>query len=166
MWTCYLCGATFDAMGGGVCRVTGEPKPICRACIENRQQSYRLANSQSKVSDSVNDNLTENVTVNQEMIDKSESSQTAYSKTARSKKPQSRRKSSDQRTYYGGNTGNSRPPSLNYEAALERKRERDAKTGGIPEYEDGYPRDEFGTRDDHKKMRGRDWGDMKRRSRE
>ncbi|MEN6318317.1 MAG: hypothetical protein ABFD82_06130 [Syntrophaceae bacterium] len=53
-----------------------------------------------------------------------------------------------------------------YLAALERKKERDKQTEGIPDYEEGYPRTEFGSRDDHKKMRHRDWGDMKNRHRE
>lgn len=35
----------------------------------------------------------------------------------------------------------------------------------IPRTEEGYPRTEFGTRKDHKEMRARDWGDMKRRHR-
>jgi hypothetical protein len=40
-----------------------------------------------------------------------------------------------------------------YLAALERKKYRDSQTGGIPEYEDGAPRSEFGTRKEHKSMR-------------
>ena len=56
--------------------------------------------------------------------------------------------------------------SDDYLAALNRKKERDKQTGGIPEFEDGMPRTEFGTREDHKKMRGRDYGDMLRRRNE
>lgn len=41
-----------------------------------------------------------------------------------------------------------------YLAALERKKYRDAQSGGIPEYEEGAPRSEFGTRKEHKSMRG------------
>jgi len=37
--------------------------------------------------------------------------------------------------------------------------------GNIPEYEDGAPRSEFGTRNDFKKERARQWGDMKNRYR-
>jgi len=53
-----------------------------------------------------------------------------------------------------------------YLAALERKRERDHQTGGIPEYEEGAPRSEFGTRDEYKKMRGRDFSDIRKRRNE
>jgi len=45
-------------------------------------------------------------------------------------------------------------------------RERAGQKTSIPEVEEGYPKDEFGSREDHKKLRARDWGDMKRRSRE
>jgi uncharacterized protein YifE (UPF0438 family) len=44
-------------------------------------------------------------------------------------------------------------------------RESAGQKTGIPEVEEGYPKDEFGSREDHKKLRSRDWGDMKRRSR-
>ena len=37
---------------------------------------------------------------------------------------------------------------------------------GIPEYEEGTLRSEWGTRGDHKKMRARDWGDMQKRRKE
>lgn len=50
-----------------------------------------------------------------------------------------------------------------YLAAMNRYKETTHQTGGIPVYEDGEPRSEWGTREDHKKMRGRDFGDMKRR---
>lgn len=50
-------------------------------------------------------------------------------------------------------------------AAL-RLAERQQKGPNISEYEEGYPRSEFGSRADHKKMRARDWGDMKRRNNE
>lgn len=53
-----------------------------------------------------------------------------------------------------------------YLAALERKKERDKQTGGIPEHEEGTLRTEWGTREDHKKMRARDWGDMQKRRKE
>jgi len=53
-----------------------------------------------------------------------------------------------------------------YLAALERKRERDKQTVGIPENEEGTLRTEWGTRDDHRKMRARDWGDMQKRRKE
>lgn len=53
-----------------------------------------------------------------------------------------------------------------YLAALERKKERDKRAGGIPEYEEGAPRAEWGTREDYKKMRGGDFGDMMRRQNE
>ncbi|MBU1184332.1 MAG: hypothetical protein KJ663_04080 [Proteobacteria bacterium] len=53
-----------------------------------------------------------------------------------------------------------------YLAALERKKERDKQAGGIPEYEEGAPRAEWGTREDYKKMRGGDFGDMMRRQNE
>jgi len=53
-----------------------------------------------------------------------------------------------------------------YLAALERKKERDKQSGGIPEHEEGTLRSEWGTRDDHKKMRARDWGDMQKRRKE
>ena len=53
----------------------------------------------------------------------------------------------------------------NAEAAL-RLAERQQKGSNISEYEDGYPRSEFGSRADHKKMRARDWGDIKRRNNE
>lgn len=53
-----------------------------------------------------------------------------------------------------------------YLAALERKKERDKQTGGIPEYEEGFPKTEMVSREDHKKMRARDYGDMKRRQNE
>ena len=41
-----------------------------------------------------------------------------------------------------------------YLAALKRKKERDKQTGGIPEYEEGYPKTEMGSREDHKKNAG------------
>ena len=53
----------------------------------------------------------------------------------------------------------------NAEAVL-RLAERQQKGPNISEYEEGYPRSEFGSRADHKKMRARDWGDMKRRNNE
>ena len=159
-----MCGSVFDAFGGSVCRLTGEAKPICSACMEKRRQKYKLENNRPSISNSVEDNLTDNAPDNSEMIDNNDGSQVRESKKTKQKKQRSKRKSNNQPAYY--ETGKSRPPSLNYEAALERKRRRDAQTGGIPEFEEGYPRDEFGTRDEHKKMRGRDWGDMKRRSRE
>ncbi len=53
-----------------------------------------------------------------------------------------------------------------YLAALERKKERDKQSGGIPEYEEGTLRSEWGTREEHKKMRASDWGDMQKRRKE
>jgi len=53
-----------------------------------------------------------------------------------------------------------------YLASLERKKARDKQTGGIPEYEEGTLRTEWGTRADHRKMRARDWGDMQNRRKE
>jgi len=53
-----------------------------------------------------------------------------------------------------------------YLAALERKKERDRQSGGIPEYEEGTQRAEWGTREDHRKMRAHDWGDMQKRRKE
>jgi len=50
--------------------------------------------------------------------------------------------------------------------AASRLAERQQKGPNISEYEEGYPRSEFGSRADHKKMRARDWGDMKRRNNE
>ena len=40
-----------------------------------------------------------------------------------------------------------------YLEALKRYRIRNNETGGIPEYEEGAPRSEWGTREDYKKMR-------------
>lgn len=40
-----------------------------------------------------------------------------------------------------------------YLAALERKKYREEHSGGIPEYEEGAPRSEFGTRKEYKSMR-------------
>jgi hypothetical protein len=65
--------------------------------------------------------------------------------------------------------------AMTYQEKQKRKRNADAalrmshrqqKEPNIPEYEEGYPRSEFGSREDHKKMRARDWGDMKRRNNE
>jgi len=58
----------------------------------------------------------------------------------------------------------------NAEALLRMHKRADSKEiyipgTNIPEYEEGMPRSEFGTREDHKKMRSRDWGDMVRRQR-
>lgn len=53
-----------------------------------------------------------------------------------------------------------------YLDALERKKERDKQSGGIPEYEEGVLRAEFGTREDYKRMRGSDFGDMMKRRNE
>lgn len=54
----------------------------------------------------------------------------------------------------------------------KRKREKEIEAlrqaishGSIPEHEDGAPRSEFGTRNDFKKERARQWGDMKKRYR-
>jgi hypothetical protein len=59
----------------------------------------------------------------------------------------------------------------NAEAALrmaqkQMNREKYYPGTNISEYEEGYPRTEWGTREDHKKMRARDWGDIKRRNNE
>mgnify|MGYP000846369789 CR=1 FL=1 len=51
----------------------------------------------------------------------------------------------------------------NAEAAL-RLAERHQSGTNISEYEEGYPKSEFGSREDHKRMRARDWGDIKRRN--
>lgn len=40
------------------------------------------------------------------------------------------------------------------------------KRSGIPEFEEGSPRSEFGTREEHKMVRAHDWGDMQRRGKE
>ena len=45
-------------------------------------------------------------------------------------------------------------------------RERNNHGTSIPEFEEGEPRSEFGTRDEYKRMRARDWGDMQKRHRE
>jgi len=87
-----------------------------------------------------------------------------YQKRTNAYKPKER---ADEKKYISESisAGYVTPSNLDYLAALERKRERDRQTGGIPEFEEGYPRDEFGSREDHKKMKGRDWSDMKHRSR-
>lgn len=48
-------------------------------------------------------------------------------------------------------------------ASRQRGNEKCYRGTSIMEFEDGAPRAEWGTRDDHKKMRARDWGDMRRR---
>lgn len=54
----------------------------------------------------------------------------------------------------------------NAEAARRRAQEHLSREIGIPEYEEGTLRSEWGTREDHRKMRACDWGDMQKRRKE